>query len=131
MSKFLCQLDMRLMWDVKGFPLCNRDGRQLYQLLHDFSYLSDVAKGTITAPAGFVTDLASVPRLPFMFLALGDMGQEPGVIHDYLYSTGVLPRSMADSVLREALEVTGVSRVKANMFYAGVRVGGASHYGTT
>lgn len=130
MSKFLCQLDMRLMWGPTGEPLKNRDGRQLFQLLADFSYQSDVAKCTFTVPAGFVTDLASIPRIPFLYDALAEVTIEPPVIHDYLYSKAIGTRAMADKVLLEAMEVTGVPWIKRKLIYAGVRVGGASHFGS-
>lgn len=129
MSKFLGPLELELLTDSTGLPLFNRDGRQLYRVLVDFGYSSDVAKQTFTVPKGFVTDLASVPRLPLIYDALGDMAQMPAVVHDYLYSTAPVPREVADKVLLEAMELTGISWVKRHAIYAGVRVGGGSHYG--
>lgn len=91
-------------------------------------YQSDVAKQTFTVPAGFVTDLASVPRLPVVYLLAGDTSSEAAVVHDYLYSTRCVPRDVADAVLREASAVTGVPAWRRFMMWAGVRIGGASHY---
>lgn len=129
MSKFLTRLDMDLMVDPQGIPLKNRGGEQLYQLNTPLIYQSDVAGITITVPAGFVTDLASIPRLPFIYLLLAKVADLPGVVHDWAYSTGKLPREMADRVLREACLLIGVPAWKATAIYWGVRVGGASHYG--
>ena len=47
--------------------------------------LSPMLKDTITVPTGFLTDFASVPRMPFVFLLFGDVAHEAAVIHDYLY----------------------------------------------
>lgn len=126
MSRFLTPLDMRLMVDPNGMPLTNRDGRQLYRLLSDFKYQSDIAGKIVTAPAGFVTDLASIPKL--LLPLFGETAQEPSVPHDLAYSTGCLPRDIADAMLREACLLTGVSRWRAELIWAGVRVGGGSHW---
>lgn len=130
MSKFLTDLDMRLKIDRDGKPVINGSGRQIYILLSIFSYLSDVAKREIDVPAKYETDLASVPRWPIVFLMDGESAQEPAVIHDYLYSTGILPRAVADNVLLEAMKLTGVPWWRRYSIYWGVRIGGASHYGT-
>lgn len=127
MSRFLSRLELELMLDAQGKELKNRDGRQLWVLLSDFSYQSDIAKQTITAPAGFVTDLASVPNAALAIM--GECAQMASIPHDYLYSTGKLPRLLADQVLKEAMIVSGEPAWKAAMFYAAVRVGGSGHYG--
>jgi hypothetical protein len=91
-------------------------------------YQSDVAKTTFTVPAGFKTDLASVPRLPVIYWLCGDTSSKAAVVHDYLYTTGAVPREVADAVLREASGVTGVPWWRRTLMYWGVRIGGASHY---
>jgi hypothetical protein len=130
MSAFLSPLKLDYMTDSAGNLLKNRDGRQLFTLLYPFSYHSDVLGCIITVPKGFVTDLASIPRLPVIYLLLNGVADEAGVVHDYLYSTGLVPRIKADQVLREACICSGVSSWKASLIYAGVRIGGGSHYGT-
>jgi hypothetical protein len=131
MSAFLCKLQVSFMTDAKGLPLLNRDGKQLWQVEQDFAYASDVAKKTITVPAGFVTDFASVPRIPLVYDGLGDLFQRAAVVHDKLYSTGEVTRDIADQVLLEAMALDGVSWVKRKLVYAGVRVGGGSHFAQT
>ena len=125
MSRFLNRLRMELMCGDDGLPLCNRDGRQLFQLLADFTYQSDVA-GLVTVPAGFVTDLASLPQA--VLSLFGEIAQEPSIPHDFAYSTGTMTRAHADSMLYEACILTGVPAWKAKLIYAGVRIGGASHW---
>ena len=120
---------MAFIYGPDGDPLKNRAGAQLYQLTSPLMYASDVAGLVITVPTGFISDLASIPRIPFFYLLLNQIADEPGVIHDFIYSTALLPRAMADNVLREACLLIGISSWKVNLIYFGVRVGGASHYG--
>lgn len=85
-------------------------------------YRSDVASTIIKVPVGFVTDLASVPRLPLIYILLNDIANQAGVIHHYLYSVGTLSRVLADRVLYEAYVLTSVPAWKASAIYAGVRM---------
>lgn len=102
------------------------DGKWI--LIAPLVYQSDVAKQTFTVPAGFQTDLASVPRMPVIYWLAGDTSSAAAVVHDYLYSTGIVPRAMADAVLREASQATGVPGWRRWLMWAGVRIGGGSHY---
>jgi hypothetical protein len=92
-------------------------------------YRSDVAARDIEVPTNFPTDLASVPRLPVIYFLCGGTANEAAVIHDFLYTSTIVPRAVADAVLREASLVTGVVPWRAWLMWAGVRLGGKSHYG--
>ena len=122
MSEFLTNLDVTLIDDSAN------EGRGAWRVDKPFSYQSEVAHRMITVPAGFVTDFASVPRLPFMFWLTGDTSHEAAVIHDYLYRTGILPRDISDKVLLEASAVSGVPGWRRSLMYWGVRLGGTSSY---
>lgn len=126
MSAFLDPLELQLMRDPQGRPLLTRAGRQLWRVLARFRYQSDVA-GLLDVPAGYVTDLCSQPQLTMSLL--GECAQEPSVPHDYAYSTHCMSRVLADRMLYEACLLTGVPRWKTALIYAGVRVGGGSHWG--
>jgi hypothetical protein len=119
MSRFLTRLVLEAASDQD-------DGR--WVLVQPLAYESDDAKRTITVPVGFQTDLASVPRMPVIYWLAGDTSSAAAVVHDYLYSTGLVPRALADAVLREASMVTGVPRWRRWIMWAGVRIGGARHY---
>lgn len=119
MSRFLTRCALEIADDQD-------DGKWI--LLTDLIYESDVAHRTITVPAGFQTDLASVPRLPLVYLLAGDCARQAAVVHDYLYSTGIVSRSVADEVLREASAITGVPTWRRMLMFAGVRLFGGSHY---
>lgn len=95
-----------------------------WRLLESFTYDSEVAKARITVPAGFVTDFASVPRLPLAFLLTGDTAHMAAVVHDFLYSIKIFPRETADAVFYEAMRATGVPAWRAYLMWLGVRVGG-------
>ena len=119
MSKFLSgDLDADL---IKESP-------PTWRLNEPVVYQSDVAGQTFTVPAGFVTDLASVPRLPLVYLLAGGTANEASVVHDWLYSTHVVPRAVADAVLREASAVTGVPAWRRWLMCAGVRIGGGGKH---
>lgn len=128
MSAFLTPLRMELLTCNQNIPLKNRDGRQLYRLIEPFIYRSDVAGKTVIVPDGFITDLASIPRLPLVYRELESIADMAGVPHDYSYSTGLLPRDTADLMLKEACFLIGLPAWKVWAIYAGVRVGGQSHY---
>lgn len=102
MGKFLTKLKVELL-DEKS-----DSGNDLFRLLEPLIYESD-ALGIIIVPRGFVTDFASVPRLPFAYWIAGGMLKEAAVLHDFLYSaphntgTGrVVTRQEADYILRGA-----------------------------
>lgn len=119
-------------------------------LARDFTFYSAELRRAIKVPAGFETDLASVPRLPFMYLLCGATADEAAVVHDYLYTTREVTRAQADAVFAEAIGAihraqdeaakaagvatwkrgmrTGVGRVQRAMMWLGVRVGGGSRW---
>ncbi len=82
----------------------------------------------ICIPAGFTTDLASVPRmLPGLFrLLFRDELQtaRAAVLHDWLYHTGFVSRAEADALFYEALRATHETAVGAWAMWLGVRSGG-------
>ena len=123
MAKFLSKLDVEQVEDRR------EEGRGTWRLLSPLIYRSDVADDTFVVPKGFVTDFASVPRIPLVFDWLGDRGNLAATLHDRLYSKPhMVRRAMADRILLEALIVQGVPRLAALAIWLGVRIGGASHY---
>jgi hypothetical protein len=105
------------------------DGR--WHVFAPLVYYSEVAARVITVPAGFPTDLASTPRIPIFYEAFGNVGAYAAVVHDYLYTSGRESRAVADAVMREAMEVSGISWWKRWGMYLGVRIGGARAYTRT
>lgn len=95
-------------------------------LVEELKYDSDVAGCRIIVPVGFVTDFASVPRVPVAFWLFGDTAQSAAVVHDWLYTTDIFPKDTADSVFLEAMLASGMSRWRAYPMYLGVRWFGAA-----
>jgi hypothetical protein len=124
MSKFLTHLEVELVDDTE------HEGRGSWKLLRPLRYESDVAGATIEVPSGFITDFASVPRLPVTYALAGDTAHGAATIHDFLYSASGprYSRKIADKVLKEAAFVEGVPGWRVWIIYAGVRLGGAAFY---
>lgn len=123
MSRFITTLDIRLL---RGQF---RQGRQLYQLLGPLIYHSDLLKAQIRVPSGYVTDFASVPRLPLTWLLAGGTGNEAAVVHDWLYTVHSvagkpISRAKADAVFREAIPASEDPNAPAPLMWLAVRLGG-------
>ncbi len=104
------------------------DGRALWRLRTDLIYRS-VKHGTIRVPKGFITNYASVPRLPVMFLICGDISYEEAVVHDWLYTSHQVDRPVADDIFLEMLLLNPqVGAVRARAMWAAVRFGGGGSW---
>ncbi|OHC11108.1 MAG: hypothetical protein A2002_02210 [Pseudomonadales bacterium GWC1_66_9] len=79
---------------------------------------------SITVPAGFITDLASIPALLRPVFDPADSSRQSAVLHDWLYCAQTTTRAQADALFLEALEQCGVGFVRRWTMYCGVRVGG-------
>ena len=108
--------------------LAKPPGAEFWTVDEPFVFDSPALGVTITVPRGFLTDLASVPRLPVIYLLTGATGDEPAVIHDFLYTTKPCTRAQADAVFYEAAIACGMPRWRAWLMWAGIRAGGASHW---
>lgn len=123
MSHFVTDLDAReLTRDT------STDKRGTRKLLAPLVYHSDLIGRIVTVPAGFVTDYASVPRIPVAYLLAGGCADAAAVVHDWLYTTHEVDRATADAVFREAILAGGEPRWRAWLMWLGVRIGGAGPY---
>src|SRR5215212_4579600 len=77
----------------------------------------------IVVPAGFVTDLASVPRALCTILPSTGSYLRAAILHDFLYWDQTCTRDEADALLRTAMLDANVPAWKREAIYAGVRVG--------
>lgn len=106
--------------------------KKCYKLTEPLVY-SDDKKGTIIVPASFITDYASIGVLKNVLLfpiysVLSGYGDYASTVHDYLYATRMFDRKTCDDIFYRALLAEGVSKWRAWMFWAGVRVGGSGSY---
>lgn len=106
----------------------SRDGRGTWRLLARLVYVSPLAGRAFVVPEDFITDFASVPRIPIAFLLTGDMAQAAAVVHDWLYTTHEVERAVADDIFYEAAVSLGISRWQAWLMWAGVRIGGGGSW---
>lgn len=146
MSRFTDHLGLTLLEDDNGRPLM-RAGRCQWLLSASLTY--DVgAEGsgeTITVPAAFVTDLASIPAPARNIFPPDGPWAKAAVIHDFLYATQgtglrggkrwiigrpFYTRQEADGVLREAMAVLGVPAWKRSAIWLAVRMFGGAGWGS-
>jgi hypothetical protein len=96
-------------------------------------YYSDVLGRTVTVPAGYCTDLASVPRIFRWIVPVANAkNRKAAVVHDYLCTHGdgvVKNQKQADKVFREALSVLGLGKFKSGALYYPVRISSQSKGG--
>lgn len=111
---FLDPLHVRLLDDLAN------DGRGEWELTAPMRYRA--MTGDIhTIPAGFCTDFASVPRLPFVYALAGDTAHRPAVLHDYLCRAALVPRRQADDLFHEAMLAVGIQQWRADLMHLAVR----------
>lgn len=85
--------------------------------------------GTLTVPAGFKTDLASIPRAVRSVTPQVGKHIVAAIFHDYLYS-GVKDwdRKQCDEFFLAAMKFCGVSWIRRNVMYRSVRMFGNSSF---
>lgn len=78
----------------------------------------------ITVPAGFSTDLASIPRPLQAVIPLNGKHRAAAIVHDYLYAIQDRTRAQADAIFLEAMKACRVRYTQRYAMYWGVRIGG-------
>jgi hypothetical protein len=109
--------------DLRKISEATSGGRAQWLLRSDLHFAS-AALGPLTVPAGFRTDCASVPRVPFAYWLAGDTAHASAVLHDYLYRDYPCTKAQADAVFLEAMHAEGVRWWRAQLMYRAVRVFG-------
>ena len=80
MGKFLTKLRTEQVSEATPYS------RAKYKLTDALVYESTSLGGLIVVPGGFITDFASVPRVPIAYLVTGGLGNSAACLHDFLYS---------------------------------------------
>jgi len=122
------------------FAPSTKGGRSLWGLQRPLTYRPSDADFDITVPAGFVTDLASIPRWAWTLLPPDGPWVKAAIIHDFLYATGgtgvwkghasgatrpgPYSRKESDWILRDAMENRGVGVIRRTIIWVAVRIGG-------
>lgn len=97
--------------------------------LHEDYYVK-TSKVSFTIPKGFITDLASVPKIVWNLYPPFGLYTGAAVAHDYIYRTAQMrmTRAEADLVFLEVMQQAQVRDTKAQLMYLAVRAFGASSY---
>lgn len=113
MAAFYSDLAIKIVDDAA------HDGAGRWQLVEPLSYYSDNF-GMVMVPAGFSTDLASVPRWAYYGL-FGNAAHKAAVIHDWLIAEEK-PRALADLEFMAAMKASRVPTWRRWPMYLAVRV---------
>lgn len=139
--RFLTLLDIRALNEIQidNRPVYQQifffwdRPRKLWEVQKDLVFYSRILDTVIRVERHFVTDLASVPRLPIVYMMVGEIAQEAAVIHDYLYQKHSIngqpiTKRQADLVLYEAMGACQYPVWQKEAMYGGVFVGGFSSW---
>jgi hypothetical protein len=102
-------------------PSLDLHGAKQWKLEERLVYESDLM-GIVIVPAGFITDLASIPRVFQTLVPKIGKHRLPAIVHDYLVTLDNLDRKMADKVFLEAMKVCGVNPVRRRLMYWAVSI---------
>ena len=72
-------------------------------------------------PRGFITDLASIPRLLWWWQGPHEGTMAPAILHDFLYWEQPCTKDEADAAMYVAMKQAGMSDFSANRTYDGIR----------
>jgi hypothetical protein len=95
-------------------------------LQRPMTYRIGASRDSIVVPAGFVAELASIPRSLWPELSPLGEHQRAAIVHDYLYWFQPCEREETDNILMIAMKSEGVSDLQRGAVYAGVRVGSSN-----
>lgn len=80
-------------------------------------------------PEGFITDLASVPRVIWAVVPPYGLHTRAAVVHDWLYRSKIqITRAEADNVFLELMQQDKVDPTLAKLMYRAVRMFGSASY---
>lgn len=83
----------------------------------------------VFVPAGFTTDLASIPRVFQSIVPKLGHHIRPAIVHDYCYEGHTdLTRKEADAMFLDGMKSTKVNFVRRWAMWAAVRVGGTGKW---
>lgn len=97
----------------------------LFMVAHPLRYATNDGRHEIVVPIGFITDLASIPRVLWWWQAPHEGTMAPGIIHDYLYWEQSCTKDEADAVMYLAMLEIGLGSFNSNRVYDGIRTNAA------
>jgi hypothetical protein len=103
-------------------PALNIGRKGQWELVLELEYQSDHLVKPIIVPAGFETDLASIPRLFTPLVPKNGKHRAPAIVHDWLCRNKITSKKMTDKIFLEAMKVAKVSKWRRYAMFAAVRV---------
>lgn len=91
-----------------------------FELVQPLGYSGN--QDTFTVPAGFTTDLATVPRAVVWLLPRHGVYTKAAVLHDWLLTSAVVSRRDADGLFRRAMRELDVPVPRRWTMWAAVRL---------
>ena len=76
---------------------------------------------TFEPHTGFITDLATIPRIFCTLLPKNGKYAPAAVIHDYIINSKQYTKEMADKAFRQAMKELNVSWIKRELIYVTVK----------
>lgn len=103
-----------------------QSGRRIYRTTRPLTYYVGKlgSSESYTVPAGYLTDLASIPALFRGFFAPDGPYAAAAVLHDWLYESRAVKKSKADRIFFEAMGVLDIPMWRRVVMYAAVAVFG-------
>lgn len=102
-------------------------GNYTFRILEDIEYKTE-AYGNIKVPEGFVTDLASTPRIVWSFFPPHGKYAPASILHDYLYTTGTGSKYSADNTFLEVMTQLEVPYFRRKLVYLAVKLFGKGNF---
>ena len=103
--------------------IANRQTKTAFELVEPLTYITSYGYH-ITAPAGFNTDLESLPNIVRFVTPKGGPVSWAAVIHDWLYVSHLVSRAEADFIFYDCMRALHCSKAGAFIYWFGVRLGG-------
>lgn len=91
-------------------------------------YNTQVLGFTVDIKKGFISDLASIPRVLWIFFPPFGRYTEAAIVHDYLYIRSDLPRQKCDEIFFVLMLRNNTNYYTAKLFYKAVRLFGWMYY---
>ncbi len=115
-SKFLTKVRTEALPKLEGNPT------QYYRTLEPIEYYSELTDTIYTIPVGFITDLASVPRIFQWLLPPDGEYKYESILHDYFFRTPEVDVTFdqANDIFLEAMKVGKVAEWKEYVIYRAV-----------
>lgn len=100
-------------------------GNMIYVVTKPFSYQWDKKPIRINVPAGFMSDLATIPKIPGFPKAGGTLWDDAAIVHDLACNMAkkkTITYGDADGIFYDAMIERGCSKFTATVFWTCVRL---------